>query len=118
MRASPWAERVALVTGANRGIGCEVVRQLLDHGFRTILSARDERRGRASAEDVGSAFLELDVADDRSVDHCFAEIERTYGRLDVLVNNAAINYDPGDRATDVDLTSIRETLETNLLGAR
>jgi NAD(P)-dependent dehydrogenase (short-subunit alcohol dehydrogenase family) len=105
------------VTGANRGIGCEVVRQLLDHGFRTILSARDERRGRASAEDVGSAFLELDVADDRSVDHCFAEIERTYGRLDVLVNNAAINYDPGDRATDVDLTSIRETLETNLLGA-
>ena len=117
MRASPWAERVALVTGANRGIGREVVRQLLDHGFRTILSARDERKGLAAAEDVGSAFLELDVADDRSVERCFAEIERTYGRLDVLVNNAAINYDPGDRAVDVDLIGVGETFETNLFGA-
>ena len=105
------------MTGANRGIGREVVRQLLDHGFRTILSARDERRGRASAEDVGSAFLELDVADDRSVERCFTEIERTYGRLDVLVNNAAINYDPGDRARDVDVIGVGETFETNLFGA-
>ncbi|HYY07047.1 MAG TPA: SDR family NAD(P)-dependent oxidoreductase [Actinomycetota bacterium] len=105
------------MTGANRGIGREVVRQLLDHGFRTILSARDERKGRAAAEELGSAFLELDVADDGSVDRCFAEIERTYGRLDVLVNNAAINYDPGDRARDVDVIGVGETFETNLFGA-
>jgi NAD(P)-dependent dehydrogenase (short-subunit alcohol dehydrogenase family) len=78
LTASPWAERVALVTGANRGIGREVVRQLLDRGFRTILSARDEGKGRAAAEDLGSAFLELDVADARSVERCFrTSSERT-----------------------------------------
>jgi NAD(P)-dependent dehydrogenase (short-subunit alcohol dehydrogenase family) len=105
------------VTGANRGIGREVVRQLLDRGFRTILSARDEGKGRAAAEDLGSAFLELDVGDARSVERCFADIERTYGRLDVVVNNAAVNYDPADRAVDVDVIGVGETFETNVFGA-
>src|ERR687895_709224 len=85
--------RVALVTGANRGIGREVVRQLLDHGFDTILTARDEGKGRAAASEVGSEFLQLDVIDEGSIDRCFREVDATYGRLDVLVNNAAIHYD-------------------------
>jgi NAD(P)-dependent dehydrogenase (short-subunit alcohol dehydrogenase family) len=109
--------RVALVTGANRGIGREVVRQLLDHGFDTILTARDERMGRAAASEVGSEFLQLDVIDERSIDRCFREVDATYGRLDVLVNNAAIHYDTWEHGIDADLRTVQETLDTNLLGA-
>jgi NAD(P)-dependent dehydrogenase (short-subunit alcohol dehydrogenase family) len=109
--------RVALVTGANRGIGLEVVRQSLVHGFRTILSARSEDKGRAVAAALGSEFLQLDVSDDASVERCFGTIEETYGRLDVLVNNAAIHFDTQQHGVDADLAIVREALETNLLGA-
>jgi NAD(P)-dependent dehydrogenase (short-subunit alcohol dehydrogenase family) len=109
--------RVALVTGANRGIGLEVVRQSLVHGFRTILSARSEDKGRAVAAALGSEFLQLDVRDDASVERCFGTIEETYGRLDVLVNNAAIHFDTQQHGVDADLAIVREALETNLLGA-
>ncbi|HET6921320.1 MAG TPA: SDR family NAD(P)-dependent oxidoreductase [Jiangellaceae bacterium] len=64
----PDGRRVALVTGANRGIGREVVRQLIEYGFRTILTARDEEQGRAAGDAVGAEFVRLDVADDASVD--------------------------------------------------
>jgi NAD(P)-dependent dehydrogenase (short-subunit alcohol dehydrogenase family) len=109
--------RVALVTGANRGIGLEVVRQSLVHGFRTILSARSEDKGRAAAAEVGAEFLQLDVSDDAGAERCFGTIEETYGRLDILVNNAAIHYDTQQRGVDADLAIVREALETNLLGA-
>lgn len=109
--------RVALVTGANRGIGREVARQLLDHGFRTILTARDEGRGRAAATELGAEFLQLDVGDDGSVERCFRTVEARHRRLDVLVNNAAIAYDTWQRGTDADLTEVHEAFETNLFGA-
>jgi NAD(P)-dependent dehydrogenase (short-subunit alcohol dehydrogenase family) len=110
--------RVALVTGANRGIGREVVRQLLDRGFRTILTARDAAGGRAAASELGAEFLRLDVGDDGSVDRCLGTVEERHGRLDVLVNNAAIHYDTWQRGVDADLTVVHEALETNLFGAR
>jgi NAD(P)-dependent dehydrogenase (short-subunit alcohol dehydrogenase family) len=116
-RGAPSDGRVALVTGANRGIGREVVRQLLDHGFHTILTARDEGKGRAAASEVGSDFLQLDVADDGSVDRCFRAVDATFGLLDVLVNNAGIHYDTWERGIDADLTVVQEALDTNLLGA-
>jgi NAD(P)-dependent dehydrogenase (short-subunit alcohol dehydrogenase family) len=109
--------RVALVTGANRGIGREVVGQLLDHGFRTVLTARDEDRGRVAAAEAGSEFLQLDVGDDGSVERCFRAVEEAFGRLDVLVNNAAIHYDTWQRGIDADLAVVHEALETNLFGA-
>jgi NAD(P)-dependent dehydrogenase (short-subunit alcohol dehydrogenase family) len=109
--------RVALVTGANRGIGREVVRQLLDHGFRTILTARDERAARAAAGQLGAGFLPLDVGDDASVERCFRTVEARHRRLDVLVNNAAIDYDTWQRGTDADLAVVHQALETNLFGA-
>jgi NAD(P)-dependent dehydrogenase (short-subunit alcohol dehydrogenase family) len=109
--------RVALVTGANRGIGREVVRQLLDRGFRAILTARDAAGGRAAASKLGAEFLRLDVGDDGSVDRCLGTVEERHGRLDVLVNNAAIHYDTWQRGVDADLAVVHEALETNLFGA-
>jgi NAD(P)-dependent dehydrogenase (short-subunit alcohol dehydrogenase family) len=109
--------RVALVTGANRGIGREVVRQLLGYGFRSILTARDEERGREAADDLGAEFVRLDVSDDASVDRCFRLVDERHGRLDVLINNAAIHYDTWQRGVDADLSVVHEAFETNLFGA-
>jgi NAD(P)-dependent dehydrogenase (short-subunit alcohol dehydrogenase family) len=109
--------RLALVTGANRGIGREVVRQLIEQGFRTILTARDQEQGRAAADELGAEFVQLDVADDASVDRCFRTLEERHGRLDVLVNNAAIDYDTWQRGVDADLAVVQQAFETNLFGA-
>jgi NAD(P)-dependent dehydrogenase (short-subunit alcohol dehydrogenase family) len=114
--------RVAVVTGANRGIGLEVVRQLAQDGFTAILGARDPDKGAAAAEPLRAEGLDveprqLDVADPGSVAAFGAALERDHDRLDVLVNNAAIDYDTWQRGTDADLAVVREALETNLLGA-
>jgi NAD(P)-dependent dehydrogenase (short-subunit alcohol dehydrogenase family) len=114
--------RVAVVTGANRGIGLEVVRQLAVDGFTAILGSRDLARGSAAAEPLRAAGLDvqpyqLDVADPASVAELGAALEGDHGRLDVLVNNAAIHYDTGERGVNADLEIVREALETNLLGA-
>jgi NAD(P)-dependent dehydrogenase (short-subunit alcohol dehydrogenase family) len=109
--------RVALVTGANRGIGLEVARQLVEAGFRTILTARDEAGGRVAAAELGAEFLQLDVSDDASVDRCLGAAAERHGRLDVLVNNAAVDYDTWQRGVDADLGVAHEAFETNLFGA-
>jgi NAD(P)-dependent dehydrogenase (short-subunit alcohol dehydrogenase family) len=109
--------RVALVTGGNRGIGREVVRQLSRQGFRTILTARDEKQGRGAAGELGTELVRLDVSDDASVDRCFRLVDEQYGRLDVLINNAAVHYDTWQRGVDADLAVVGEAFETNLFGA-
>ena len=109
--------RVAVVTGANRGIGREVARQLVDRGFDVVVGARDEAKGRAAAAAIGADSHPLDVADDGSVADFAAWLARRSGRLDVLVNNAAVHYDTGQRAVDADLGVVREAVEVNLLGA-
>jgi NAD(P)-dependent dehydrogenase (short-subunit alcohol dehydrogenase family) len=108
--------RLAVVTGANRGIGFEVAGQLTDRGLDVIVGARDDAQGRAAADRIGADSHQLDVADDRSV-AAFAEwLGRRSGRLDVLVNNAAVHYDTGQRAVDADLRVVAEAIEVNLLG--
>ncbi|WP_374689559.1 SDR family oxidoreductase [Promineifilum sp.] len=113
--------RVALVTGANRGIGLEVCRQLADLGLRVILTARDPAQGEAAARQLqrdGSdvAFWPLDVTDPATVAAAQAFVEERYSRLDVLVNNAAI-YPDGDRSVfDVPLETMEETLRVNFYG--
>jgi NAD(P)-dependent dehydrogenase (short-subunit alcohol dehydrogenase family) len=119
--ASP-DRRFALVTGANRGIGLEVVRQLAGEGFTTVLGARDVDKGSAAAAALAGEGLDvearrLDVADSKSVRELSAGLDRDLGRLDVLVNNAAIHYDTSQRGVDADLGVVQEALETNLLGA-
>jgi NAD(P)-dependent dehydrogenase (short-subunit alcohol dehydrogenase family) len=113
---------IALVTGANRGIGLELARQLAQRGFTTVLGSRDPAKGRAAAERLAAEGIEvaarrLDVDDADSVRELAAELESEFGRLDVLVNNAAILYDTWQRGVDADLGLVQQALETNLLGA-
>jgi NAD(P)-dependent dehydrogenase (short-subunit alcohol dehydrogenase family) len=117
---SPEGQPVAVVTGANRGIGHEVVRQLAADGYLAVLGSRDQGKGERAAAEIGVDGVvarQLDVSDDDSVREAARWIEESLGRADVLVNNAAILYDTSNRATDVSLDVIREALETNLFGA-
>jgi NAD(P)-dependent dehydrogenase (short-subunit alcohol dehydrogenase family) len=113
--------RVVLVTGANRGIGHELARQLALRGDAVVLTARDLAKAeRAAAALPGRnrvLALRLDVTDPTSIEQVAADLDRRYGRLDVLVNNAAVHYDTWQRASAADLQVVREALEVNLLGA-
>ena len=111
--------QVALVTGASRGIGREVARQLAERGHTVLLAARDRARAEAAAAEVDGDVrpLELDVSDGASVERAVAGVESDPGRLDVLVNNAGIGADFGVSATEPDFDRIAETLDTNLYGA-
>ncbi|WNV77717.1 SDR family NAD(P)-dependent oxidoreductase [Geodermatophilus sp. DSM 44513] len=117
--SAPGEGSVAVVTGADRGIGREVVRVLAARGVRTVLGSRDEERGRAAARglvgDVVVRRLDVTVQDD--VDALAAELRAGPGRLDVLVNNAGVHYDAGQSAVTADLRVVREALETNVVGA-
>ena len=107
------------MSGGNRGIGLEVCRRLAEEGLTVILGSRDEERGRQAAEGLpgGVAVRQLDVADASSVERLAASIENDFGRLDVLVNNAAISNDDGQSGAEADLDRVREALEANLFGA-
>ena len=113
--------RVALVTGANRGLGLEFVRQLSALGFTVLLAARNEQRADAAARTIGSSRVRavtLDVTSDADVARCGDLIRRDHsGQLDVLINNAAIHYDTGQTAVTADLQIVAEALSTNLIGA-
>ncbi len=110
---------IAVVTGANRGIGLEVVRQLAALGYTVVLGARDEKKGRRAATGMDHERViprRLDVTDPSSVEALRKWIESEYGVLDVLVNNAGIDYDMDQRASTVDLDRMRRAVETNVYG--
>jgi NAD(P)-dependent dehydrogenase (short-subunit alcohol dehydrogenase family) len=112
---------LALVTGGNRGIGFEVCRQLAARGFTVVLTARDAAKTKTAAKKLGTAgtveALVLDVANARSIEKTAAEISSRYDRLDVLINNAGINYDTWETAANADIDgTVAETIRTNLLG--
>jgi NAD(P)-dependent dehydrogenase (short-subunit alcohol dehydrogenase family) len=111
--------RIALVSGGNRGIGLEVCRQLAERGYTVVMGSRDEEKGRVAAERLEGDVIphQLDVSDAGSVDRMAAFLEEEVGRLDILVNNAAISNDEGQRGVDADLDRVRESLEANLFGA-
>ncbi|HKS30589.1 MAG TPA: SDR family oxidoreductase [Pyrinomonadaceae bacterium] len=116
------SEQLALVTGANRGIGLGVTLKLARLGFTVILGARDLARGEEAARESAEAGLtiiptRLDVTDQKSIDELRSWVEVRFGKLDALVNNAAILYDSWQRAASADLNTVREAFETNTLGA-
>lgn len=111
---------MAVVTGANRGIGLGVARQLAKLGYSVALGSRDLSKGESAAGSIGSHLVvpvQLDVADAASVEAAAAAVEERFGRTDVVVNNAAILYDTENRAESVDLDVVRRGFETNLFGA-
>ncbi|WP_432825751.1 SDR family oxidoreductase [Dactylosporangium sp. CA-092794] len=111
---------IALVTGANKGLGREIVRQLAERGMRVYLGARDEARGRAAAGQLAFSgdvrFVQLDVTDPGSVAAAVATIEAESGRLDVLVNNAGISSEIGTAVPDITADQMRATYEVNVFG--
>ena len=112
--------RIALVTGANKGIGFEVARELARMGWRVFLGARNEKAGRAAAEKLSGAgdvvFLQIDVSDDKSIRAATDELGRQSARLDVLINNAGILLDEDKSALTLTPEIFETTLRTNTLG--
>ena len=113
--------RVALITGANKGIGFETARQLGRLGITILLGARDRQRGQSAAEALRGEAIDarpvvLDVTDQNSINAAAARIEREFGKLDILVNNAGIFIErqPASRCQPENL---RKTFETNFFGA-
>ena len=118
-------ERVAVVTGGNRGMGPETARRLAQAGVRVVLTARDERQGRAAesllrGENLPVAFHPLVLPEEDSVSALVEHLRREYGRLDVLINNAGAVLDPqGSRESSVfqaEADTLRRSFETNTLG--
>ena len=113
--------KTALVTGGNRGIGFEVCRQLAARGFAVLLTARDAEKSRAAAAKLKSVGrvepVVLDVANASSIEKAVAEVSSRYGWLDVLINNAGINYDTWETVENAEIDgTVIETIRTNLLG--
>ena len=122
---------VAHVTGANQGIGFQIAKDLVKHGFKVLVGSRNFERGGAAAEKIGpdAYALQLDVRDKASIAAAAGRIRREFGRLDVLVNNAAISntskqpgqsveeYSRLNRPSVVSLDEVRTIWETNVFGA-
>ena len=114
--------KTALVTGANKGIGYQVSRQLAEKGFHVFMGARNREAGREGVDRIvkkgGQAtFLEIDVSDNASVTAAAREFSKVANHLDVLVNNAGIIVDGDDSILQISDELFRKTLETNTLGA-
>ena len=116
--------RIALVSGGNRGIGYEVVRQLAGLSHTVILGARDPEKGQAAARALAARVSgrvvarQLDVVDAQGINNLSRQVTKEFGRLDILVNNAAVHYDTWQTATKADIEGIvHESFETNVFGA-
>jgi len=114
MATTTSTKRSALVTGANRGIGLEVCRQLAARGWAVLLGSRDLEKGRRAAAALGGDVraVELDVTRDGAA----ARARKEIGPVDVLVNNAAVHYDTWQSVLSADWKIVREAFDTNVLG--
>lgn len=120
---NPPNEIIVVVTGANRGIGFEICRQLAERGARVVLTARSAEAGQAALSKLASShktgpsaqFYPLSVTDSASITALREFLDRTFGRLDVLINNAGIIADEEAAGLEVKLATVRDTLETNTL---
>ncbi len=115
-------KKIALITGANKGIGLETARQLGQKGITVLVGARDVSKGKQATEQltkegIEAHFVEIDVSDPASIEKAAAQVEKEFGRLDILVNNAGVMKDDTDkRVSEQSLATWRETFDTNVLG--
>jgi NAD(P)-dependent dehydrogenase (short-subunit alcohol dehydrogenase family) len=113
---------LVLITGANKGIGFEVARQLAGKGMHVLLGARDAGRGQAAVEALQAQglheveFVEIDVTSQESIEKAAAEVEQRFGKLDVLINNAGVVIDTAAPSV-APQDKLRQTFETNFFGA-
>lgn len=112
-------QRIALVTGANRGLGFEICRQLGQQGITVVLGARDSGKGNEAAaklqgEGIEAHAVMLDVSKSSSIAQARQAIEKQFGRLDILVNNAGIILDWGTDPSALEPAVLRDTFETNV----
>lgn len=112
---------VALVTGANRGMGFETCRALAERGYQVVLTSRDQTLGQKAAQSLAQQGLSvthfvLDVTNGRSIQKLQQAVEEQFGGIDVLVNNAGIFPDEGRSVLEVELETFQSTMETNFYG--
>ncbi|WP_148255424.1 SDR family NAD(P)-dependent oxidoreductase [Aidingimonas lacisalsi] len=114
--------RIVLVTGANKGIGYEIARQIGQADAVVLIGARNSERGQAAAralteEGITASWVPLDVTDAQSIDNAATRIAETHGRLDILVNNAGIGVAGDGTPGKASLDAVRQVFETNFFGA-
>lgn len=112
--------KVALITGANKGIGYEIARQLGSRGASVVIGARDIERGREASNrllssQIDAKAVQLDVIDQKTIDSTAAQIEREFSKLDILINNAGILIERVP-PSQLDIETLRQTYETNVFG--
>jgi NAD(P)-dependent dehydrogenase (short-subunit alcohol dehydrogenase family) len=120
MTSKPVEGKIALITGANKGIGLEIARQLGTQGITVLLGVRDEKRGheaaeRLQAEHIDAYVVQLDVINQNTIDTAATYIDSEFGKLDILVNNAGIAIDAVP-PSQLDIEDLRRTYDTNVFG--
>lgn len=121
--------KVALVTGANQGVGFQIAKALADNGYVVYVGSRNVQNGLAAAEKIGgkAQAIQIDVTDKQSIQNAAAKVQQDFGRLDLLVNNAAISHAgapgrtleeimPANRPSVCSVDEMRTVWETNVFG--
>lgn len=114
-------KKIALITGANKGLGFETARQLANQNVKVLIGARDETRGREAVEKLqnegfDAEFVLIDVTDEKTLEATAKYVGETYGKIDILVNNAGIAVEYGANPGEFSMEKIRQTFDTNFFG--
>ena len=112
-------DKIALITGVSRemGLGYEIAKQLAELGYKVVITARDFDKAQDLADKIGVMAMALDITSDRSVEKLSQDIEKQFGKIDVLVNNAASFFDAGAEPLSADIQFVKDAFDTNLFGA-
>jgi NAD(P)-dependent dehydrogenase (short-subunit alcohol dehydrogenase family) len=114
-------KRIAIVTGANKGIGFEICRQLGHKDITVVLTARNKTKGELAVqslqnEGINVSFFPLDVTDFKAIQSLIDYVKNDWGHIDILVNNAGIHLNPEESALDVKIDTIRQSMEVDVYG--